>query len=162
MQLLAGNTAYVSLSDGEKKPLYSLELEILPELEIGTIHGVGLRAVLWEGPFAKGTQRIATTLMLSPRSTGAVGPISAVEEDKSGGKVEIQIISHATRMVDMGSLATDRKNCLNEQGEIAPPAGAETQSSGCCGGLCAPPSTNWYQCCNVTGCCVCGKCCIVP
>src|SRR5690606_1358436 len=160
IRLAAGHPAYISISDENKEPLYSLEVEVFPGFQIQTIEGTALQAVVWKGPFQHGVQLTEATLIVSPASAGS-GPMSSKQMGPDGKSVELQVISYATEDVATSSLNLDRKSCVDQQGRIES-APQTAQNGGCCGGLCAPPSTNWYQCCNVTGCCVCGRCCIVP
>lgn len=162
MQLLPGKTAYVSLSDEDRNPLLSFEMEILPDLEIGSVKGTGLRTRLWNGAFGKGVELMASTLVLSPAPKDAKDPISATVVSADGKKVQVQVISSAVTYVETAALGQARGDCLTDDGQIAGPGEPSEMASGCCGGICSPPGSGYYQCCNVYACCVCGQCCSVP
>ncbi|WP_374602048.1 hypothetical protein [Arenimonas sp.] len=108
MQLVPGRRAYVSLSDEDRNPLFSLEMEILPDLEIGSVKGTGLRTRLWNGDIGKGVELMDSTLVLSPAPKDAKDPISATVVSADGKKIQVQIISSAVTYVETAALGQAR------------------------------------------------------
>lgn len=161
VQLLADRTGYISRIDGDKNPLYSIELELISQLEIGPVKGTGLRARVWGGEFGKGIELMNSTLILSPKPEDTGSIISARQTDATGKSIEVQIVSHAVMQADPSRIEERTTQCLDEDGLIATGEGTAAGAAGCCGGLCSPPGSGSYQCCNVYACCVCGQCCIV-
>ncbi|WP_295359680.1 hypothetical protein [Arenimonas sp.] len=161
VQLLADRTGYISRIDDDKNPLYSIELELTTQLEIGPVKGTGLRARVWGGKFETGSELMNATLILSPRPDDTGNVISATQTDSTGRSIEVQVSSYAVMKADPSRTAERTTRCLDEDGLIAAGDDSEAGATGCCGGLCSPPGSGSYQCCNVYACCVCGQCCIV-
>lgn len=166
VQMLPGSPGYLSVSDAGDQPLYSLQLEIVPDVDIGGAKGLGFNAVLWKGPFNSGEKEIDSVSMISPKPTKINGPMKISMQGRDGKSVEIEIISHAVEQRDLSSLNINKASCIDGSGRIIPKnkpsQSTPSASTSCCGGPCAPPSNQHYQCCGFTACCVCGRCCAVP